>query len=281
MLVCPVCSSLLEQEGKTLSCENNHSFDRAKQGYFNLLLNNAKKSNAPGDNAAMVLARQQFLDSGLYQSISDTVNQLVIEHLWQRPAPAVLDLACGEGYYTQNLHWALNDHQVRHTLYGLDISKEAIKAGCRRTKDIKWLVANGFKAPFRDHSLDCVVNMFNRVNSEALHKLCHPSGKVIVASAAKYHLQQLKEVIYDEPRFDEFDMVNAMSKHFEHDGRQQLDFAIQLKPENTQALLGMTPHAWRSSPETQKQLLEKEQLELRVNVNIDSFTPLSIENSES
>lgn len=276
MLVCPVCSSLLEQEDKTLRCEQNHSFDRAKQGYFNLLLNNAKKSKAPGDNADMVLARQQFLDSGLYQSISDTVNQIAIEHLWQRPAPAILDLACGEGYYTQQLNWALNDHQIHHTLYGLDISKDAIKAGCRRTKDIHWLVANGFKAPFREHSLDCIINMFNRVNSDALHRLCHPSGKVIVASAAKYHLQQLKEAIYDEPRFDEFDMVNAMAGRFTHDGRQQLDFTMVLKPENTKALLGMTPHAWRSSPETQNQLLEKEQLELRVNINIDSFTPINV-----
>ena len=277
MLVCPVCQSPLQQNGKNLSCEKNHSFDQAKQGYFNLLLNTAKNSQSPGDNAAMVKARQQFLDSGLYKSISDTVNQLVVEHLWQTQSPQLLDLACGEGYYTQQLHYALNDHQINHTLYGLDISKDAIKSAGKRDKTIKWIVANGFKAPFVANSLHCVLNMFNRVNAKTLHNLCHPQGKVIVASAAKFHLEQVKQAIYENPKFDEFDMVSEMANEFTHDVRHQLDFTIKLTPENTQALLGMTPHAWRSSPETQQQLLDNPQLELRVNVNIDCFTPKLIE----
>jgi 23S rRNA (guanine745-N1)-methyltransferase len=192
MLACPVCQSALTLNGKNLSCENNHSFDQARQGYFNLLLNTAKNSQSPGDNAAMVKSRQQFLDSGLYKNISDTVNQLVVEHLLSNPvqSPGLLDLACGEGYYTQQLHRTLEDHQVQHTLHGLDISKDAIKAGARREKSINWIVANGFKAPFKPNSLHCVLNMFNRVNSKSLHQLCHPQGKVIVASSARFHLQQ-------------------------------------------------------------------------------------------
>ena len=277
MLVCPVCQNPLIQNGKNLSCEKNHSFDQAKQGYFNLLLNTAKNSQSPGDNAAMVKARQAFLDSGLYKSISDTVNQLVIEHLWQTESPQLLDLACGEGYYTQQLHYALDDHQIEHHLHGLDISKDAIKTAAKREKAINWIVANGFKAPFAPNSLHCVLNMFNRVNAKTLHALCHENGKVMVASAAKYHLEQLKHAIYDTPKFEEFDMVGEMANEFEHDVRHQLDFAIKLKPENTQALLGMTPHAWRSSPETQQQLLENPELELRVNVNIDCFTPKKLE----
>ncbi len=281
MLVCPVCQSPLEPNGKNLSCEKNHGFDQAKQGYFNLLLNTAKNSQSPGDNAAMVKSRQAFLDSGLYKSISDAVNQLVIDHLWQNKSAQILDLACGEGYYTQQLHHALDDHQINHTLYGLDISKDAIKAGAKRDRSIKWIVANGFKAPFVPHSLDCVINMFNRVNSKTLHALCHPAGKVIIASAAKFHLEQLKHAIYETPKFEEFDMVGAMSDEFEHDVRNQLDFKVTLTPENTKALLGMTPHAWRSSPETQQQLIDNPQLELRVNVNIDCFTPKVIENTEN
>ena len=279
MLVCPVCQNSLTLNGKSLCCENNHSFDQAKQGYFNLLLNNAKNSQSPGDNAAMVKARQEFLDSGLYKSISDTVNQLVIEHLWQTQSPQLLDLACGEGYYTQQLHHSLDDLQINHTLYGLDISKDAIKAGAKRDKSIEWIVANGFKAPFEAHSLHCILNMFNRVNSKALHALCRQDGKVIIASAAKFHLQQLKQAIYETPKFDEFDMVKEMENEFTHDVRQQLDFTIKLKPENTQALLGMTPHAWRSSPETQQKLLSTQELELRVNVNIDAFTPKILESN--
>ena len=36
MLICPVCKKKLIKENKTFRCENNHSFDCAKQGYVNL-----------------------------------------------------------------------------------------------------------------------------------------------------------------------------------------------------------------------------------------------------
>ena len=34
---CPLCSNLLIKTANMLSCENNHSFDFAKEGYVNLL----------------------------------------------------------------------------------------------------------------------------------------------------------------------------------------------------------------------------------------------------
>ena len=64
MLVCPVCQNPLIQNGKNLSCEKNHSFDQAKQGYVNLLPVQFKHSKAPGDNKEMVVARRAFLDKG-------------------------------------------------------------------------------------------------------------------------------------------------------------------------------------------------------------------------
>jgi len=274
MLICPVCSQPLARTEKQLSCDNNHSFDQAKQGYFNLLLNQAKKSKQPGDNSEMVNARTRFLDAGHYQSISDAINQMAVDLLWQQQGAEILDLGCGEGYYTQRLHHALSDHQIDHTLYGLDISKDAVKAACKRSKDLNWLVANGKKTPFSDQSMHLTLNVFNRIMPDSLKQLCHPQGRVIIASAGAHHLQQLKEAIYDTPKFVEFDAIAAMGEHFKHEQRQLLDFVIKLPPASTQDLLYMTPHAWRSSPQTQQQLLSQEQLELRVQINLDCFSPI-------
>jgi 23S rRNA (guanine745-N1)-methyltransferase len=280
MLICPVCTQPLVRVEKSLSCENKHCFDQAKQGYFNLLLNPAKKSNQPGDNNEMVQARTRFLDAGHYQSISDAINQMAVDLLWQQQDAELLDVGCGEGYYTQRLHHALTDHQINHQLYGLDISKDAIKSACRRTKDIHWLVANGKRAPFSEQSMHLTLNVFNRIMPDSLKNLCHPQGHVIIASAGAYHLQQLKEAIYDTPKFVEFDAVAVMKDHFKHELRQQLDFVIKLPPASTQDLLYMTPHAWRSSPQTQQQLLSQEQLELRVHINLDCFSPLDNEHKD-
>ncbi len=274
MLICPVCSQPLNRVEKKLSCENNHSFDQAKQGYFNLLLNQAKKSKQPGDNSDMVHARTRFLDAGHYQSISDAINQMAVDLLWQQQDAQILDLGCGEGYYTQRLHHALSDHQINHELFGLDISRDAVKAACKRTKDIQWLVANGKKTPFSEHGMHLTLNVFNRIMPDSLKQICHPQGRVIIASAGAHHLQQLKEAIYDTPKYVEFDAIAAMGGHFKHEQRQQLDFVIKLPPASTQDLLYMTPHAWRSSPQTQAQLLSQEQLELRVQINLDCFSPI-------
>lgn len=274
MLTCPVCNTALSQTERQLRCENNHSFDMAKQGYFNLLLNTAKNSKQPGDNAAMVTARSQFLTAGHYQSISDAINQLVIDHLWQQTDAHILDLGCGEGYYTERLHHALSDHQIPHQLFGLDISKDAIKAACKRSNHIQWLVANANHAPFTANSMHTIVNVFNRIMPEALNSLCHPEGKVIIASAGAYHLQQLKEAIYQTPKFVEYDAITAMAEHFKHDTRTTLDFTMQLDQTSAASLLSMTPHVWRSSPQTQQGLLSQQQLELRVQINLDCFLPL-------
>lgn len=42
MLRCPNCHAELKREGKAFRCRNGHSFDVARQGYVNLLVNAAQ-----------------------------------------------------------------------------------------------------------------------------------------------------------------------------------------------------------------------------------------------
>jgi 23S rRNA (guanine745-N1)-methyltransferase len=62
--VCPKCSLALVCEDGIAKCKNNHSYDRAKAGYYNLLLTNVVGTH--GDNREMVEARRDFLDTGVY-----------------------------------------------------------------------------------------------------------------------------------------------------------------------------------------------------------------------
>ena len=54
MLRCPNCHAELKREGKAFRCRNGHSFDVARQGYANLLVNARRET---GDNKEMVSAR--------------------------------------------------------------------------------------------------------------------------------------------------------------------------------------------------------------------------------
>jgi 23S rRNA (guanine745-N1)-methyltransferase len=71
VLLCPVCRQELQpvHDGgkgrvRALACPERHSFDAARQGYFNLLV--GKGTAFESDTAEMVAARAAFLDAGHY-----------------------------------------------------------------------------------------------------------------------------------------------------------------------------------------------------------------------
>ena len=188
VIACPVCSERLHANDNRWSCTNNHSFDQARYGYLNLLLAQHKKSKAPGDNLDMVDARQRLLDSQLYQPISDMLNQWVVDlalsqQEGQAKALHIADIGCGEGYYTQRLQDSLSDHQIEHRMYGVDISKDALRRAARRSKNIDWLVvAEDAHVTHAGHALDGVLQAHVGVVAEELGVVA-----VVIAEQAHRH----------------------------------------------------------------------------------------------
>ena len=93
---CPICRKTLEREGMRLVCESNHSFDIAAKGQVNLL---RAFGSSHGDNADMVKARRQFLESGAYDPMRKAVAALLDAYMPK--GGVLLDSGCGEGYYTE------------------------------------------------------------------------------------------------------------------------------------------------------------------------------------
>ena len=65
----------------------------------------------------MVKARTEFLNTGAYQFLRDTLAKKVEE----AHCEVLADLGCGEGYYTSAL--------PAEEKYGFDLSKDALKHG--------------------------------------------------------------------------------------------------------------------------------------------------------
>ena len=110
-----------------------------------------KKSKEPGDAVAMVQARREFLTAGHYQPLRSTV----VDMLKTLQLKSLVDIGCGEGYYTQAMTEWVPD------VVGLDIAKPAIKYAAKRDKKALWLVANGAHLPLADHSADVVTSLFS------------------------------------------------------------------------------------------------------------------------
>lgn len=108
---CPLCHQPLSREKNSYICPQRHQFDMAKEGYVNLLPVQHKRSRDPGDSAEMIQARRAFLDAGHYQPLRDAIVAQLRERLDEK-ATAVLDIGCGEGYYTRICRCVARNHHV-------------------------------------------------------------------------------------------------------------------------------------------------------------------------
>lgn len=279
ILRCPVCKAALEKCGRTLRCPQNHCFDQAKQGYFNLLLNQDKASNNPGDTAEMVQARRRFLELGHYQAIIDSCIALANtaqEGTHHEALPSepfrYCDIACGEGYYTQRFFEAFLKRTPRIETTGIDISTPAIKAASRRIPDGTWLVANAFRLPLADETQDVVTHMFSRPCPSETSRVLKANGILIDVSAGTDHLIELRENLYPDLKIKDSSPDEPYAEQFSELACKRLRFEFTLCDENQiKDLITMTPHAWRASQERIDTTTSKGKLLLSADIELKAL----------
>ena len=260
---CPLCHAPLSRSDNHYSCPQRHQFDLAKEGYVNLLPVQFKRSRDPGDSAEMMQARRAFLDAGHYQPLRDAI----AERLRHYAPTDLLDIGCGEGYYTHAFA------AIASRSWGLDVSKPAIRAAAKRYPQVNFCVASSQRLPFSDASFDAVVRIYAPCNAEELARVVRPGGWVITATPGPRHLLELKGLIYDE--------VRLHAPHTEQlDGfvLQQsiaLGYQMQLQGSEAVALLQMTPFAWRAKPEVWETLAGKTTFDCQTDFSIHVWQRLN------
>lgn len=195
-LRCPVCAGALEKRAGAYLCPKNHSFDIAKSGYVNLLLNSSQGHH--GDDKLMVRARRDFLDKGYYDRFIAAVADAAAEFMPQEAT--VLDAGCGEGIYSLAVLRAIEKAGKHGELLGVDISKTALQYAAKRSPDFTLCVASCAHLPVADGSIDEVLNIFSPFVPEEFARVLKPGGYLLRAYPLREHLWELKALIYDTPR---------------------------------------------------------------------------------
>lgn len=250
-LLCPICGEILDRIEKQYRCGNGHSFDLARQGYVNLLPVQQKRSLNPGDTREQVLGRRAFLETGCYEPISNTLNETAKELGATGP---ILDVGCGEGYYSARLAEALGAE-----LTGLDISKEAVRCAAAKYKGPQWLCGTAAHLPVENHSAGVVTSLFALTMAEEFKRVLRPDGYFFQVLAAEDHLLGLKSIIYPELKFKEKNTVPEVPG-FELVKSVPIRFTFTVEGEQVQNLLGMTPHVFRITKEGAARLAATEKL---------------------
>ena len=236
VLICPICGEQLNRADRSLLCPNRHSFDVARQGYVNLLTVQQKHSLNPGDTREQVLSRRAFLEKGYYAPILNTLIDTAREFGITGP---ILDVGCGEGYYSAQLAAALNAELV-----GFDISKEAVRCAAAKYKGPTWLTATAAHIPVRDGAAQLVTSLFALTLPEEFARVLAENGCYFQVLACQDHLLGLKSIIYPELKLKEKDSVPELSG-FELVKSVPIRFTFTVEGEQIQNLFSMTPHVFR------------------------------------
>ncbi|KEK27971.1 23S rRNA methyltransferase [Shewanella xiamenensis] len=236
----------------------------AKEGYVNLLPVQKKNSKDPGDNQQMMFARREFLNAGYYQILSDRVNQLALQYA--SSAQQILDIGCGEGYYSHRLYNALVAHHFCY-LQGVDISKSAIKYAAKRYPNLSFCVASAYEMPIPSNSIDLAIRIYAPSKVEELQRIMAPSGILITVSPGPLHHFALKQQIYDQPRLHP--ESEARVDGFECLHQERLSAQLELNDsKDIGNFLEMTPYAWKFTAE-QKQAFTQRGLSCELDFQIE------------
>ena len=244
-LICPVCSEELNKQDRSYVCPNRHSFDVARQGYVNLLTVQQKHSLNPGDTREQVLSRRAFLEEGHYAPILNALMETAKDLGITGP---ILDVGCGEGYYSAQLAQALNAELV-----GFDISKEAVRCAAAKYKGPTWLTATAAHIPVEAGSAQLVTSLFALTLPDEFSRVLADGGYYFQVLACQDHLLGLKSVIYPELKFKEKDSVPELPG-FDLVKSIPIRFTFTVEGEQIQNLFSMTPHVFRIGKEGAERL---------------------------
>ncbi|MDC4365154.1 methyltransferase domain-containing protein [Acinetobacter baumannii] len=261
-LMCPVCRQRLELVSKTWRCEQGHSYDIAKQGYVNLHVVQHKHSKNPGDTPESVDARRAFLQGGYYQPLQ----QAVVHLLKDLKAKMVLDIGCGEGYYTSAMQ------QVVEQCIGVDIAKNAVQRAAKLNDKVTWVVGTGATLPVIDQSMDVCTSLFSPIPQTEILRVLKDDGYLIVVTPATDHLYAMREVLFEQvnPHTPQ-KFVEQLQDLFELKEQQVIDAPLVLDQQALKNLIAMTPYAYKASPERRMQLEQKAHLQVIASFQIYLF----------
>ncbi|MGN1444611.1 MAG: putative RNA methyltransferase [Acutalibacteraceae bacterium] len=247
ILICPVCGKDLYEEDKAFVCRNGHSFDKAKEGYVNLLAGSHKSGDKTGDNKSMAALRRDFLNKGYFSSLADAVIGQIKKTEIRRPT--VLDICCGEGYYSQQV--LTNTDSV---LYGFDLSKSMVRLAAKRKTGGTFFVANLSHIPVKDESVDTAFHLFAPFHEKEFARVLKKGGTLITAVPGENHLFGLKEAVYEKPYKNDERLPETAILTLTDTVKVKNEITLE-SADDIAALFGMTPYYYKTSPADRAKLL--------------------------
>ncbi len=240
VFACPHCTMPLRLNQQEARCENNHLFDRSRDGYINLVIGGRlAATTTSGDTAESLRSRRDFFATGSYAPIASA-----LAHALREVSGPILDVGCGEGYYFTHINATEK--------YGIDISKKAVQMASKLLPDAHFAVASAFRLPIVDHSCAAVFTVFAPHSFEEYARVLKPGGTWVTVTPGPHHLQQMRP-----KRGQSIDEREERRSEppAEAQKAERIQFELDLSLSAATDLFSMTPLVWQTaadaSPATQ------------------------------
>ena len=233
---CPICQENLTLVETSLKCSNRHSFDLAKFGYVNLAPQIKQSANYDKENFQN---RQQILEAGFYQTILDAISDLIAS---SKTAKTILDIGCGEGFYSRKLQETHSDK----TFYAFDISKDSVQIAAKSEPNwaVNWFVGDLARLPIKDASMDILLDIFSPANYGEFRRVLSEDGILIKVIPTENHLKEIRQMVQDQLTKKDYsnqDIKEHFRKHFSIQSSQIASLTKPITTEQRKALLNMIP----------------------------------------
>ena len=233
---CPICQENLSLVESSLKCSNRHSFDLAKFGYVNLAPQIKQSANYDKENFQN---RHQILEAGFYQNILEAISNLLSN---SESAKTVLDIGCGEGFYSRKLQ----ESHPEKTFYAFDISKDSVQIAAKSELNwsVNWFVGDLARLPIKDASMDILLDIFSPANYGEFRRVLSKDGILIKVIPTKNHLKEIRQKAQDQLTNKDYsnqDIKNHFQEHFSILSSQTASLTKTITTEQLQSLLSMTP----------------------------------------
>ena len=233
---CPICQENLTLVETSLKCINRHSFDIAKFGYVNLAPQIKQSANYDKENFQN---RQQILEAGFYQAILEAVSDLLSN---SKNAKTILDIGCGEGFYSRKLQESHSDK----TFYAFDISKDSVQIAAKSEPNwaVNWFVGDLARLPIKDASMNILLDIFSPANYGEFRRVLSKDGILIKVIPTENHLKEIRQKVQDQLTNKDYsnqDIKNHFQDYFTILSSQTASLTKTITTEQLQALLSMTP----------------------------------------
>jgi 23S rRNA (guanine745-N1)-methyltransferase len=185
ILRCPICKEIINiVHPASATCINGHCFDCASFNYVNFIPNQ-KPTNYTKE---LFESRRIVLENNYYQPLLNELLRII--ESYKKDEFTLLDVGCGEGYYSRAIH-----AQFDATIIGFDNAKEAIKLAGKSDNSIYWFMADLTNIPLKPKSIDFICDVLTPSNYQEFERLLSDDGICMKVIPGEQYLKELKKMV--------------------------------------------------------------------------------------